>query len=29
VQFAQRASRPDAAELITKSIRAKRPPGQW
>ncbi len=29
VQFAQRASRPDAVELITKSIRAQRPPGQW
>ena len=30
VQFAERASRPDAAELITKNIKANRPsPGKW
>ena len=29
LQFAQRASRPDAVEALTKAIRSKRPAGQW
>ncbi|WP_371436067.1 ankyrin repeat domain-containing protein [Polaromonas sp.] len=29
IQFAQRANRKDVAELIAKSIRSQRPPGQW
>lgn len=29
IQFAQRANRQDVAELIAKSIRSQRPPGQW
>ncbi len=29
IQFAQRVSRQDVADLIAKSVRAKRPAGQW
>ncbi len=29
LQFAQRANRPDSAELIIKGIRSQRPAGQW
>jgi len=29
LQFAQRANRQDAAELIAAAIRSKRPAGQW
>lgn len=28
-QFAQRANRPDAAELVLKAIRSKQSPGKW
>ncbi|MES2400909.1 MAG: ankyrin repeat domain-containing protein [Pseudomonadota bacterium] len=28
-QFAQRVNRQDVADMIAKSIRSKRPPGQW